>query len=103
MKHLDPLQDKIHLFERKSKTHKESIDYHAALRQQILGLREMNIQMSKETHHPNESAKGCKDAKLGRTSLERVLEKIRLGKGREYEVQQKASQPRKCFQMWSSI
>jgi DNA recombination protein RmuC len=27
-------------------THKESIDYHAALRQQILGLREM-IQMSK--------------------------------------------------------
>jgi DNA recombination protein RmuC len=25
-------------------THKESIDYHAALRQQILGLREMNVQ-----------------------------------------------------------
>jgi DNA recombination protein RmuC len=24
-------------------THKESIDYHAALRQQILGLREMNV------------------------------------------------------------
>jgi hypothetical protein len=31
-------------------THKESID-HAALRQQILGLREMNIQMSKG-HQP---------------------------------------------------
>ena len=47
---LTPLQDKIQLFEKKVEdTHKESIDYHAALRQQILGLREMNIQMSKET------------------------------------------------------
>ena len=41
---LTPLQDKIHLFEKKVEdTHKESIDYHAALRQQILGLREMHI------------------------------------------------------------
>jgi DNA recombination protein RmuC len=46
---LSPLQEKI-LFEKKVEdTHKESIDYHAALRQQILGLREMNVQMSKET------------------------------------------------------
>jgi DNA recombination protein RmuC len=45
---LSPLQEKIHLFE-KSRRYKESIDYHAALRQQILGLREMNVQMSKET------------------------------------------------------
>jgi DNA recombination protein RmuC len=37
---LTPLQDKIHLFEKKVEDHKESIDYHAALRQQILGLRE---------------------------------------------------------------
>jgi DNA recombination protein RmuC len=47
---LSPLQDKIQLFEKKVEdTHKESIDYHAALRQQILGLSEMNAQMSKET------------------------------------------------------
>jgi DNA recombination protein RmuC len=46
---LSPLQDKIQLFE-KSRRYKESIDYHAALRQQILGLRDMNIQMSKETN-----------------------------------------------------
>jgi DNA recombination protein RmuC len=45
---LSPLQEKIHLFEKKSNT-QQSIDYHAALRQQILGLREMNVQMSKET------------------------------------------------------
>ena len=36
---LSPLQDKIQLFEKKVEdTHKESIDYHAALRQQILDL-----------------------------------------------------------------
>ncbi|MGB0880576.1 MAG: DNA recombination protein RmuC, partial [Polaribacter sp.] len=35
---LNPLQEKIKVFEDKvDKTHKESIDYHAALRQQILG------------------------------------------------------------------
>jgi DNA recombination protein RmuC len=47
---LSPLQDKIQLFEKKVEdTHKESIDYHAALRQQILGLKEMNEQMSNKT------------------------------------------------------
>ncbi|MEY2702680.1 MAG: hypothetical protein RLY43_1316, partial [Bacteroidota bacterium] len=47
---LSPLQEKIQHFEKKVEdTHKESIDYHAALRQQITGLKEMNEQMSKET------------------------------------------------------
>jgi DNA recombination protein RmuC len=85
------LQDKIHLFEKKIEdTHKESIDYHAALRQQILGLREMNIQMSKETINLTKALKG--DSKMqgnwGELVLERVLEKSGLEKGREYEVQQ---------------
>ena len=45
---LNPLQEKIKIFEDKvDRTHKESIDYHAALRQQIIGLKEMNQQMSK--------------------------------------------------------
>ena len=45
---LNPLQEKIKGFEDKvEKTHKESIDYHAALRQQIVGLKELNQQMSK--------------------------------------------------------
>ena len=88
---LTPLQDKIHLFEKKVEdTHKESIDYHAALRQQILGLREMNIQMSKETINLTKALKG--DSKMqgnwGELVLERVLEKSGLEKGREYEVQQ---------------
>jgi predicted nucleic acid-binding Zn-ribbon protein len=39
----------IQLFEKKVEdTHKESIDYHAALRQQIVGLKEMNEQMSNQ-------------------------------------------------------
>jgi DNA recombination protein RmuC len=88
---LSPLQDKIQLFEKKVEdTHKESIDYHAALRQQILGLREMNEQMSKETMNLTKALKG--DSKMqgnwGELVLERVLEKSGLEKGREYEVQQ---------------
>ena len=86
-----PLQDKIHGFEQKvEQTHKESIDYHAALRQQIVGLSEMNAQMSKETLNLTKALKG--DSKMqgnwGELVLERVLEKSGLEKGREYEVQQ---------------
>jgi DNA recombination protein RmuC len=88
---LSPLQDKIQLFEKKVEdTHKESIDYHAALRQQILGLSKMNEQMSKETLNLTKALKG--DSKMqgnwGELILERVLEKSGLEKGREYEVQQ---------------
>ena len=86
-----PLQDKIQGFEKKvEQTHKESIDYHAALRQQIVGLSEMNAQMSKETLNLTKALKG--DSKMqgnwGELVLERVLEKSGLEKGREYEVQQ---------------
>ena len=88
---LSPLQDKIQLFEKKVEdTHKESIDYHAALRQQILGLSEMNAQMSKETVNLTKALKG--DSKMqgnwGELVLERVLEKSGLEKDREYYVQQ---------------
>ena len=88
---LSPLQDKIQLFEKKVEdTHKESIDYHAALRQQILGLKEMNLQMSKETLNLTKALKG--DSKMqgnwGELIPERVLEKSGLEKDREYFVQQ---------------
>jgi len=88
---LTPLQEKIQHFEKKVEdTHKESIDYHAALRQQIVGLKEMNAQMSKETLNLTKALKG--DSKMqgnwGELILERVLEKSGLEKGREYEVQQ---------------
>lgn len=88
---LSPLQEKIHLFEKKVEdTHKESIDYHAALRQQIIGLRDMNEQMSRETLNLTRALKG--DTKMqgnwGELILERVLEKSGLEKDREYYVQQ---------------
>ena len=88
---LHPLQEKIKVFEDKvEQTHKESIDYHAALRQQIIGLKEMNLQMSKETINLTKALKG--DSKTqgnwGELVLERVLEKSGLEKDREYYVQQ---------------
>ena len=88
---LSPLQEKIQLFEKKvDDTHKESIDYHAALRQQIIGLSELNAQMSKETLNLTKALKG--DSKMqgnwGELILERVLEKSGLEKDREYFVQQ---------------
>ncbi len=88
---LNPLQEKIKVFEDKvDKTHKESIDYHAALRQQILGLKELNMQMSKETLNLTKALKGDNKTQgnWGELVLERVLEKSGLEKDREYYIQQ---------------
>ena len=88
---LNPLQEKIKVFEDKvDKTHKESIDYHAALRQQILGLKELNQQMSKEAVNLTKALKGNTKTQgnWGELVLERVLEKSGLEKDREYFVQQ---------------
>lgn len=88
---LEPLQEKIQNFEKKVEdTHKESIDYNSALRQQIIGLKELNEQMSKEAVNLTKALKG--DSKTqgnwGELVLERVLEKSGLEKDREYFVQQ---------------
>ena len=88
---LNPLKEKSKTFEEKvDKTHKESIDYHAALREQIFGLKALNEQMSKEATNLTKALKG--DSKMqgnwGELVLERVLEKSGLEKGREYSVQQ---------------
>ncbi|WP_108868225.1 DNA recombination protein RmuC [Aquimarina aquimarini] len=88
---LNPLHEKINTFEKKvEQTHKESIDYHAALRQQIIGLKDLNEQMSKEATNLTKALKG--DSKMqgnwGELVLERVLEKSGLEKDREYFVQQ---------------
>ena len=87
---LNPLNEKIQHFEKKIEdTHKESIDYHAALRQQILGLKELNTQMSKETLNLTKALKG--DSKTqgdwGETQLEVLLEKANLTKNIHYSTQ----------------
>lgn len=88
---LSPLQEKIISFEKRVEdTHKDTIDRQSALKQQILGLKELNQQMSKETSNLTKALKG--DSKMrgnwGELVLERVLEKSGLQKGSEYEVQQ---------------
>jgi DNA recombination protein RmuC len=88
---LSPLQEKITSFEKRVEdTHKDTIDRQSSLREQILGLKELNQQMSKETSNLTKALKG--DSKMrgnwGELVLERVLEKSGLVKGSEYEVQQ---------------
>lgn len=88
---LSPLQEKIKSFEKRVEdTHKDTIDRQSALRQQIIGLKELNEQMSKETSNLTKALKG--DAKMrgnwGELVLERVLEKSGLTKDSEYSVQQ---------------
>ncbi len=91
---LNPLQEKIQLFEKKVEdTHKESIVFHTTLHQQIRGLKEVHELMSKETSNLTKALKG--DSKMqgnwGELILERVLEKSGLEKDREYFVQKSFS------------
>lgn len=88
---LKPLQDKIKTFEEKvDLTQKESISMHSALKEQLLGLKDLNQQMTKEATNLTRALKG--DSKMqgnwGELVLERVLEKSGLEKDREYFVQQ---------------
>ena len=88
---LNPLQEKIQLFEKKvDDTQKESISMHSALKEQLLGLKDLNQQMAKEATNLTKALKG--DSKIqgnwGELVLERVLEKSGLEKDREYFVQQ---------------
>lgn len=88
---LHPLQEKIQIFEKKVEdTQKESISMHSALKEQLLGLKDLNQQMTKEATNLTRALKG--DSKMqgnwGELVLERVLEKSGLEKDREYFVQQ---------------
>ncbi|NJX16226.1 DNA recombination protein RmuC [Tamlana crocina] len=88
---LNPLQEKIKTFEEKvDLTQKESISMHSALKEQLLGLKDLNQQMTKEATNLTRALKG--DSKMqgnwGELVLERVLEKSGLEKDREYFVQQ---------------
>ncbi len=88
---LSPLQEKIMVFEKKvDDTQKESISMHSALKEQLLGLKDLNQQMTKEATNLTKALKG--DSKMqgnwGELVLERVLEKSGLEKDREYFVQQ---------------
>ncbi|WP_100612653.1 DNA recombination protein RmuC [Confluentibacter lentus] len=88
---LNPLQEKIKIFEDKvDLTQKESISMHSALKEQLIGLKDLNLLMTKEATNLTRALKG--DSKMqgnwGELVLERVLEKSGLEKDREYFVQQ---------------
>ncbi|MGB5941479.1 MAG: DNA recombination protein RmuC [Leeuwenhoekiella sp.] len=87
---LKPLQERINSFEKRvEETNKESLGRHSELRQQIKGLAELNLQMSKDADNLTKALKG--DSKIqgnwGEMILTRVLEKSGLEKGREYTLQ----------------
>lgn len=88
---LNPLKEKISNFEKKVEdTHKESIDRHSALREQINNLKELNQQITKEAGNLTKALKGDSKAQgnWGEYILESILEKSGLVKGREYLVQE---------------
>ena len=87
---LNPLQDKIISFEKKVEdTHKESIEKQSALRQQILGLKELNVQMSKDAVNLTKALKGDskKQGDWGELQLETILEKAGLQKDVHFSTQ----------------
>ncbi|MEM0939667.1 MAG: DNA recombination protein RmuC [Bacteroidota bacterium] len=87
---LGPLGEKLQQFERKvEQTNKESLERSSALREQILGLRELNDRMTKEASNLAKALKGDVKAQgnWGEIVLERILEESGLEKNREYFVQ----------------
>ncbi|MFY0688013.1 MAG: DNA recombination protein RmuC [Cyclobacteriaceae bacterium] len=88
---LKPLGEKISEFEKKvDLTNKESIERNTALREQIVGLRDLNIRITKEAENLTKALKG--DTRLqgswGEVVLERILEQSGLEKDREYFTQE---------------
>ncbi|MDH5379889.1 MAG: DNA recombination protein RmuC [Cyclobacteriaceae bacterium] len=87
---LNPLGERISSFEKKvEETSKESIARNSALREQISGLKELNIKITKEAENLTKALKGDSKAQgnWGEVILERILESSGLEKGREYSVQ----------------
>ncbi len=87
---LNPLKERIDGFEKKvTESQKDSVGMHAALKEQLSGLKELNLQMSKEALNLTKALKG--DSKVqgdwGETQLEMLLEKANLAKGIHFETQ----------------
>ena len=88
---LDPLQEKIKIFEKKVEdTNEQNIRRSAAFKQQLEELNRNNLKISQEATNLTKALKG--DSKTqgnwGELILEHVLEKSGLVKDREYFVQQ---------------
>jgi len=89
---LKPLGEKISDFEKKvERNNRASLEWHSALREQIAGLRDLNLQITREAENLTKALKG--ESKTmggwGEVILESILEKSGLQKGREYFVQER--------------
>lgn len=87
---LNPLQEKIKAFEKKVEdTHKESLEKQSALREQIIGLRDLNQKMSKDAVNLTKALKGesKKQGDWGELQLEIILEKAGLQKNVHFSTQ----------------
>ena len=85
---LDPLKEKIKNFEEKvEKTNKENLQWNVQLKEQIKGLKELNLQMGKEAENLTQALKG--DSKTqgnwGELQIENILQKVGLQEGLGYE------------------
>lgn len=91
---LEPLKEKIkHFEERVERTHKEGLEKHYALKEQISGLKDLNEKMTNEANSLARALRG--DSKTqgnwGELILDSILEKSGLQKDREYFVQESHS------------
>ena len=87
---LNPLKEKIIDFEKKVEAvNKENIERNSALKEQITGLKELNLQITKEAENLTKALKGESKTQgnWGEFILESILEKSGLVKGEQYEVQ----------------
>ena len=88
---LAPLKERIQHFENKvDSTNKESIARHATLKEQIVGLSDLNKQMSLEAQQLTKALTQDNKAQgnWGELILESILDKSGLEKGREYRLQE---------------
>ncbi|WP_221409141.1 DNA recombination protein RmuC [Reichenbachiella versicolor] len=88
---LKPLGEKIINFEKRvEETNKESIARNSALKEQIVGFKELNQRITKEAENLVKALKGDTKAQgnWGEFILESILEKSGLEKGREYFIQE---------------
>lgn len=87
---LKPLGEKIKDFEKKvDETNKDSIARNSALQQQIIGLKDLNEQMSKDAINLTKALKGESKTQgnWGEVVLEKILERSGLIRDQEYKTQ----------------
>lgn len=84
---LNPLREKIGEFEKKVElSGKENLQYSTALKEQLIGLKELNQQMTKEAENLTRALKGDSKAQgnWGEMQIELILEKAGLQKDVHY-------------------